>query len=197
MAGDREVDQLADTVRHGGLVAQLRAGKALLQLDDVAGLDVLVNETELGRYYERAVLGLERHAQDPRAIEALRRAATHEPVGESIVAQATNKRRRRAAAQALEHMGIETPVASGEMTPASREQVPSAPERGKRYWHFNLVYCVIGLLAYGGATYWFGGERALRAALPVMIGALAGVLVVNLVSFLVYVYRYVYRSKQR
>ena len=111
MAENRNVEQLIQVAKRGGLITQLSAGKALLEIDDVRGLDALLNETELGRYYERAVVRLESHRSDPRAIEALRRAVSHgvelnktrlstPDVGE------LNKLRRTAAAKALERLGM-------------------------------------------------------------------------------------------
>ncbi len=78
MAENRDVEQLIQVAKRGGLVAQLTAGKALLEIDDIGGLDALLNETALGRYYTRAILQLEAHKNDPRAIEALRRAVSKE-----------------------------------------------------------------------------------------------------------------------
>jgi len=98
MVENRDVRQLVDVAKRGGLIAQLKAGKALLEIDDVEGLDSLLNETDLARYYGRAVLRLEAHRRDPRAIEALRRAVSQEPVG-------LGKLRSAAAAEALDRLG--------------------------------------------------------------------------------------------
>lgn len=105
MAGDRDVEQLVQVAQRGGLLAQLAAAKALLAVDDVAGLDALLNDTEFGRYYERAALQLESHRSEPRAVDALRRAAIHDPSGPGDMAIAMNKTRRRAAAKVLERLG--------------------------------------------------------------------------------------------
>lgn len=105
MARDRDVEQLVQVAKRGGLFAQLAAAKALLEIDDVAGLDELLNDTVFGRYYERAVSQLESHGSEPRAVEALRRAAAHEPSGPGELGVTVNKTRRLAAAKALDRLG--------------------------------------------------------------------------------------------
>ena len=105
MAENRDVEQLVQVAKRGGLFAQLAAAKALLAVDDVAGLDALLNDTGFGRYYERAASQLESHRSEPRALDALRRAAAHEPSGPGDMEVAMNKTRRLAAAKALDRLG--------------------------------------------------------------------------------------------
>ena len=45
---------------------------------------------------------------------------------------------------------------------------------------FNLPFVLAGLAGYGAVSYWVGGEDAFKTALPVLIGAGALVVVVNL-----------------
>jgi hypothetical protein len=99
MVENRDVEQLVNVAKRGGLIPKLKAGKALLEIDDVEGLDALLNETDLGRYWGRAVLRLEAHQSDPRAIEALRRAVSQGEDG-------LGKLRSTAAAAALDRLGI-------------------------------------------------------------------------------------------
>ena len=99
MVEHRDVEQLVNVAKRGGLIAKLKAGKALLEIDDVEGLNSLLNETDLGRYWERAVLRLEAHHSDPRAIDALRRAVSQGEDG-------MGKVRSAAAAAALDRLGI-------------------------------------------------------------------------------------------
>lgn len=98
-----DVAGLVEAARRGGLMASLAAGKALLELDEVEGLDALLNDTELGRYHERAVARLEAAHEQPKALAALRRAAEHPAEGELAL---VNDLRRKYAQEALERLPV-------------------------------------------------------------------------------------------
>lgn len=97
MEVEGDVSGLVEVAKRGGLVASLTAGKALLNLGDIEGLDALLNDTDLARYHERAASQLEMEASQPAALSALRRAADHPDDGEPVV----NEVRRKCAKEVL------------------------------------------------------------------------------------------------